>query len=1804
MTEQLEALVKERGIYKGKITKIINWYNKSVDTETNYMEFEVRLDSLTQAFNKYEDVQMKIEIIDSTNEDKDSVDDKYYSCLAKLKTKIKSLCFTQNRGQTVPNETLTLKPNVNLPQLSIPQFCGELTKWNAFYQLFNTLIVNNHMLTNIEKLIYLKSYLKGEPLHLIETLQLTDCNLEIAIDTLKQRYDNQLSIIFAHIKNLVEIPSLTKVNAQTVRDFIVQIKQNIDSLKNLAIPVEHWDLMLIYLFSQKLDFGTRKAYISDREMQTSNSQSATFPKLDDLLTFLECRCSVLENLSEPLAKKASPLYNGPPLERNTSSQPKIHRYTHLVQDNNREQGRTQSQNNNSQLRFKRCSFCNNSFHKIYTCMKFRDLPLRQKSDFVYQNKLCVNCLGSKHHVRDCSSQLACSSCGKKHHSLLHSPTPQSSGSDWRHPGNSQRNYNDTPNPQVSCSPYEQRNDVQPSCSANPSSGPSRNHQQQDASATNNQTSLAVFAHDDNEVLLATALVNILAKNGQSVPARAIIDPGSTISIMTESLLGRLQLTPDIQNVQISGIGGNVEHSNKVISLKISSTLSPFSMNVNCCILNKITELSPHYRINKNMLQIPPSIELADPTFNRPSCIDMLLGADVYYKILSGHIVPVNEQSLTLVGTHFGYLISGLIPSHAIFNRPHANNSCFLVQGQNEEPRLDYLLEKFWSIENFSNPVGMQVTPEELAVESNFCNNTIVLTDHSFQVNLPLKTPREHFMLGESFYLAKKRFFNLEKRLEKDAALHTQYKAFIDEYISLNHARVVPLSLKNEKLENKYFLPHHCVLRESSQTTKLRVVFDGSMKTSTGLSLNDVMHKGMTVQPELFDILLRFRSFKYVLTADIEKMYRQIRVNPNQTYLQNILWRESPASKLQCIELLTVTYGTNCAPYLATRVLKELALTHKSKYPLASAAILSQCYVDDILCGQNSIDDLVALYFELIELCKLGHFNLHKWCSNSSVFLEKIKLSLTPPQLSKDYNIKIEGISNKVLGNRWNSELDMFYINVPTISIQQILTKRLVLSNIAQMFDPLGLIGPVIVIAKIIMQEIWKLKHGWDDPITGTMLNDCTDYFQTISKLNSLKIPRYILFSRDFRFCEIHGFSDASRKAYGACLYIRAFYPDNTVSCHLITSKSRIAPIKELTIPRLELCGALLLANLTARILSILENRFSFQSVNLWTDSEIVLCWLNSQPSRFNVFIANRISQIQSLSQDWKWRHIKSKDNPADYLSRGLKPDELINSSVWWHGPQFLQYPEVNLNLFDFKNSTTAEETKKVNTVLLTSINNFWELLFKRFSKYTRLQRTLAYILRFVHNIRAQVIKRAGPLSLDELKKAELLILKSIQSQAFSTIFLHLSKSPNVKIANKQILKLNPFIDSDNLIRVGGRLSQALIPYDHKYPILLPSNNKVVNLLLQKEHLRLGHVGPQTLLSNIRLRYWPLNGLREIKKISINCLNCFKFKARTFQQIMSDLPKERVVPSRPFSKVGVDFGGPFFIKASNLRRAKVEKGYIALFVCMATKAVHIELVSSLSTQAFLACLKRFIARRGLPTTIFSDHGTNFLGANNQIRELYSMLSSKATQNDIHNFSSSYEIQWKFSPPQSPHWGGLWEAAIKSTKHHIKRVIGDQQLTFEEFATILTQIEAILNSRPLQPLSDDPSDLNCLTPGHFLIGAPLTSYPDRDHCNISKNRLDRWQKCIQIQQLFWKRWIKEYLNNLQNRPKWLSKKRNIKVNEVVLLKENNTRPLEWPLARVLEVIPSKDGHVRLTKIKTSKGIYVRNITKLCPLPQLED
>ncbi|XP_043461940.1 uncharacterized protein LOC122498322 [Leptopilina heterotoma] len=531
-------------------------------------------------------------------------------------------------------------------------------------------------------------------------------------------------------------------------------------------------------------------------------------------------------------------------------------------------------------------------------------------------------------------------------------------------------------------------------------------------------------------------------------------------------------------------------------------------------------------------------------------------------------------------------------------------------------------------------------------------------------------------------------------------------------------------------------------------------------------------------------------------------------------------------------------------------------------------------------------------------------------------------------------------------------------------------------------------------------------------------------------------------------------------------------------------------------------------------------------ITFWTDSSIALSWINTSPHQLKTFVANRVSDIQKKTNGHNWKHVKSSDNPADSLSRGQKPAEFIMNKICKEGPHWLKQTE---NTWPVSAFEIIKDSSAIKKTVLSSIALDTEIL-KKFSSYSNMKRIIAYCLRFkVTN------HYKGPLLVTELKNAEKTILKLMQREAFNDEINSLKQQKEINKKSK-ILALNPFLDQEGILRVGGRLKNAIIPFSEQHPILLPKSHHITNIIICEEHLRSLHAGILTTLYALRQRFWILDGRNQVRKIVRQCIQCFRLNPTNTEYIMGDLPKIRINQSRPFSHVGIDYCGPFYIKEKKYRNRTQIKIYAAVFICLVVKAVHLEVVSDMSTETFLGALRRFIGRRGKPIIISSDNGSNFIGANNELKDLGNLLHSKEFNEKTTLFLTNQGIKWKFIPPLSPHFGGIWESMVKSFKHHLKRVVKNVLFTFEEINTFIIEIEAVLNSRPLTPISHDPNDLIVLTPGHFLIGDSLTSLPELDFTLTPTPRLTRWQHLQKMRQDFWSRWHKEYLNGLNIRHKW--------------------------------------------------------------------
>jgi len=370
--------------------------------------------------------------------------------------------------------------------------------------------------------------------------------------------------------------------------------------------------------------------------------------------------------------------------------------------------------------------------------------------------------------------------------------------------------------------------------------------------------------------------------------------------------------------------------------------------------------------------------------------------------------------------------------------------------------------------------------------------------------------------------------------------------------------------------------------------------------------------------------------------------------------------------------------------------------------------------------------------------------------------------------------------------------------------------------------------------------------------------------------------------------------------------------------------------------------------------------------------------------------------------------------------------------------------------------------QRQSKVSMVITNDDYDFLYK-YSSLNRLVRIIAFCIRFINNTKVKTNRKLGHLSTQELNTANITIIKIVQGFHFKEELAQL-KTKETVAKTSQLLSLSPFLDEQGIIRVSGRLRHSALRYNEKHPILLPPKSSFTQLVIAHEHRKQLHAGVQATLAAIRTRYWLLSARNNVKKHIRQCITCFKAAPRRSETIMGDLPNYRVTPAKPFARSGVDYCGPIHIKSGQQRNAKITKAYISIFICLCTKAIHIELVSDLTTDAFLNALKKFVARRGKVSHVFSVNGTNFQGASNQLKELHQLLHSRTHQEKVDRMLKEDNIEWHFIQPHAPHFGGIWESAVKSAKYHLKRIVGDAALNFEEMYTALALIEAVLNSRP--------------------------------------------------------------------------------------------------------------------------------------------
>ncbi|XP_075150627.1 uncharacterized protein LOC142224725 [Haematobia irritans] len=1563
---------------------------------------------------------------------------------------------------------------LRLPPCDTDTFKGGYTAWPSFRDLFTAIYIKNSRLSNVEKLFHLTQKTAGEAREIISNVPLTNEGFTLAWKNLIDRYENRRMQVNEQLKLLFNLPNVNFDSSQSIQKLQRTVNSCMQTLETLGVEVKDWDPILIFLCSSKLP----RPFLE--EFENSLEDCKVLPNWNIFDKFLKHKFKTLESVGniKPIHNKHNQQnFDG---GRNRHDKPKFVNSFHTNVSQKLQFDRKRKPNSKSSVtqpnqnnQNPSCQLCK-ATHFIRDCPKFIEKSINDRIHVVKVSHLCYNCLSSNHGVKDCKSKFTCRECSMRHHTMLHKGTETQTLA--------QDPVSDAVRPSTSTAALATQIQSTPSIGNNVMT----------LTLQNDRT----CGNHPRGTLLFTALVQIESR-GQLFDARAIIDSGSQSTFISEKLKNKLALPTKRNLIHVTGVSQMLsETSTKSCLFTLRSRLDTrFKLEVWAPVLKALPSHLPPQNLDLRQLGDVANLDLADPKFYISQPVDLLIGMDIGPLIFDIGSPMRSIGTLLAQNTVFGWIIGG-----PMTNDPYNNNRISL----HNTVAIEQVLTRFWEMEE--TPKKILRSEEDMFCESNFKQTTKRNSDGRYVVSLPFKKCHE---LGSSRNIAMAQFYRMETKLMKTPDLKEQYDKSILEYLELGHMRKI--SAQEITKAPNYYLPHHAVVKPDRLTTKLRVVFNASNPTSNKSALNDTLYTGPILQQNLVLQILKWRFFKYVFNADITKMYRQILLDPNQTQYQRILFRKSPADPVEDFELLTVTFGVNCAPFLAIRTLLQLAEDVADTHPIASKIIQENLYVDDVLAGAHTIDEAIASRKELILALESAGFKLMKWTANDHKIIQELPNEKLLPVNWLDLS---EDSSAKTLGVRWNISGDFFTFTQPTVEVRQNYTKRQVLSTIAKLFDPCGWLAPVIVVAKLVMQQIWLDKIDWDDPLKTITLINWQKFVKTSSAIDSVKIPRWIHFVPNCNI-EIHGFCDASESAYGAALYIRVEFDNHNVETHLLAAKTRVAPIKKLSLPRLE------------------------------------LSWLKKPPCAWSTFVGNRVSEIIENVGNDKWQHVDSENNPADIASRGCSPFELKENYLWWHGPSWLKLDKQNWPIHDIFLETNMEA--KAVKVLTTS--TFEDPLI-RFSSLSRAYRVLSYVLRFWRNTsskRDHLRISSIEVTAEEIQDVKRRLIIMTQKQYYPHEYNNLQQKLKIS-STSSLLTMNPFLDSHGIMRANGRLVQApVLSYSERHPIILPYDAPLTDLIVNFTHKIAMHWGNQLTIRILRSEFWIFRLKPLVKKIIHNCKTCILFKRHTQSQIMGALPPERTMLSRPFANTGIDFAGPFDIKHYKTRSCFITKGYVCIFVCFATKAVHLEATTDLSSQSFLAAFSRFIARRGCPSCVYSDNGKNF-----------------------------------FIPPGAPHMGGLWEAGVKSFKTHLRKFIPKMSFTFEELSTILARIESCLNSRPLSTASDDPNDFSPLTPGHFLIGTSMLAPAEPDVSDQNLTLANRWKRLKIVSQYFCMRWKSEYLKELHRRTKWKSQQDNIKENDLVVIKDDRFPPTDWAMGRIEKTYPGTDQNIRVVDIRTSRGM----------------
>jgi Pao retrotransposon peptidase./Reverse transcriptase (RNA-dependent DNA polymerase)./Integrase core domain. len=1183
-------------------------------------------------------------------------------------------------------------------------------------------------------------------------------------------------------------------------------------------------------------------------------------------------------------------------------------------------------------------------------------------------------------------------------------------------------------------------------------------------------------------------------------------------------------------------------------------------------LNKKYQLCDEYLLQDNLKEI-----------------DLLIGIDYYTQFVSGKRIDL-EDNLCLWETLFGNVLSGtkyITVDHSDGQENNVNSVLFVDVHFRQD--LSESLPRFWDLQTLGIKDPHDVSNDDLALQQ--FDSTVQFENNRYAVTFPWKNSDR--IVQSNYGLALGQLKSVIKRHANDGILEACKQTFDDQL-----AKGILEIVEDEKGDNKlvHYFPYHAVLRESSSTTKIRLVMNASARQNKSKpSLNDLLYRGPVLLENLGSLLLRFRLNRYALIADIEKAFLNIALQESERDFTRILWVKDPTQPIERENLIIlrhtrVPFGVKSSPFLLARVID----THLSKYDGKFINKLKRdIYVDNIITGVDyecEIQDFVETARKVFNEASL---NLREWATNCpNDYYKNMDKTLINTQENQS-----------VLGMNWNVHKDDLSLKFEYHYNNEKVCKRLLLSVYASFFDILGLWCPITTTLKLLIQKTWICKLGWEDEIED---EDKTDFFRIINCMNSvgnIPVGRYLhaSLSCDTNY-ELHAFSDATKDSYAGCVYLKSV-SGNETNVNLVFAKSRIAPVKRPTLPRLELLGALI----AYRSLKYVHESLDLKITNtyLWIDNQCVIHWIKGTKT-LPTFINNRVKEIKSSTFPIIFRYIPTFCNPADIACRGSL--KLENCELWWKGPPFLslateQWPEFPIDSEQEKFEDLAEDitlvSKHVPNTNENEIRKPVPINEEKFTSFHKLINVTCYVLKFI-NIKCKKINSYGHITGEEYKNGKEMWIKYIQHVSFSSTIDQLKAGSRDLLALQMGLELNEV----NILVSKGRFREIQFRKGESFPVLLPRKCHITTIIINDIHRQCFHSGVSQTLSVLRVEYWIPQGRSTVKTVLNNCVVCKKFKHGSYKSPeFSFLPSYRVNQAIAFTYTAIDYFGPMTITEDKVHKTV----WGLIFTCLTTRAVHLELVDSEATTDLILAFRRFIARRGKCKLLLTDNASQF-------KLLQDVLSSIYSSNELNDYLNREKIIHRYSHPLSPWEGGVYERLISIVKQCLRKSLGNILLTRTQLHTLLVEIESVMNSRPLGYVSEEDF---MITPRHFLelkgdmLSQEETYDPIRGKTATFRNVIQLWKKGTSYLDVFWRHWSRSYLDSLKDRRQVMFKQgktTNIepREGEVVLIREDKMPRASWPYGVIVKLNPSRDSRVRTAIVRTAhRTEIVRPISMLYPL-----